>query len=83
MPDAGPDMAVEMDIMRVALDERDQRIATLAAEIIIMRQLEAEVLKLRAANVELQGLLHGVLNGDAEAEHTARAKLYRNHWFSP
>jgi hypothetical protein len=65
------------------LDERDQRIATLAAEIIIMRQLEAEVLKLRAANVELRGLLHGVLNGDAEAEHTARAKLYRNHWFSP
>jgi hypothetical protein len=41
------------------------------------------VLKLRAANVELRGLLHGVLNGDAQAEHTARAKLYRNHWFSP
>jgi hypothetical protein len=83
MPDAGPDMAVEMDIMRMALDERDRRIATLVADAIIQRQLEAEVLKLRAANVELRGLLHGVLNGDAQAEHTARAKLYRNHWFSP
>jgi hypothetical protein len=83
MPDAGPDMAVEIEIMRRALEERDRRIVQLVADAIIQRQLEADVLQLRAANVELRGLLHGVLNGDAQAEHTARAKLYRNHWFSP
>jgi hypothetical protein len=74
-------MAVEMDIMRVALDERDQRIATLAAEIIIMRQLEAEVLQLRAAKAELLAALHQIVAecnpAFTSATNIARAAIAR------
>jgi hypothetical protein len=53
MPDAGPDMAVEMDIVRRMLDERDRRIAQLVTDTTTLRQLENEVVSLREVNAEM------------------------------
>jgi hypothetical protein len=62
MPDAGPDMAVEMDIMRRALEERDRRIAQLVADTTTLRQLENEVVSLREVNAEMLAALKRIDN---------------------
>jgi hypothetical protein len=78
MPDAGPDMAVEMDIVRVALEERDRRIAQLVTDTTTLRQLENEVVGLREVNAEMLAALKQIrdtASGEAWSKLIARAVI--------